>query len=115
MDEISLKIQDQCFCTITNNTVISELADTIEYKFNLKNITKIDTMHDSYVLVTINSSENLSKKIYWRDYISATEKSKFFKEKKQAIFNFMKKQNYLTFAESLRLSAQKCGASMPKN
>lgn len=112
--DVSLKLKDKCYCSISNHNVISELADTITYSFNFKDIVKIDTTYSSYVIIYINSPNNMSRQIYWRNYISENEKKRFFKKKEKAIFNFTQKNNISVFIELVYKHAKKCNANLAK-
>lgn len=112
--EAYLEMKNKCYCSIKNTSVISELADTIEYTFDFKDVVKIDTMYNTYVIISVNSHENMSRKIYWRDYISDNEKKRLSREKQEAVFNFTKQKDYQLFIEKIHRYAKKCNALLIK-
>lgn len=113
LEDISFQSNDACECRIVSSPVMNEAIDTVESKFNLKHIIKIDTSHGINITLVFKTYKQLSEKVVWLKNVSEEDKQNSFSFKyNKAPFSIQNREHYNRFLYNIQKAAEACGAKL---
>lgn len=113
LEGVSFESNNKCECTVIDGIVASEVIDTLESKFNLKDVIKINKSYDAIIRLEFKTYKNINEKFVWREYLTEDDKrnNSNFKNDK-VVFFIQDEELYSSFLYNIQQAAIQCGAKL---